>query len=354
VSSGRIREDHDDDAAMRAARRERAAQRRERAEARRAAEARFADDGGGNATLEPEAPAGELEARPPQQRRRRPERAGRAPIPDRERTPRRRGSELLGRIAVAIPAALIAIIFVDIGGTAWAVLMALAAVLCLHELYRMLDRWRPSHYVGFVAAIAMVAAARFGSDRIVLEMAMAALPVTFLAVVASERTQIATVSIAGTLLGIYWIAFAFAHAELLRRLPHGDGIIIDVMLGTFLADTGAYFGGRLFGHRPLAPEISPNKTVEGLLLGMFTAIVTVIVASRFQQAWMTTSQALILGVAVAVLGPLGDLFESLVKRDAGTKDAGTLFGAHGGALDRLDAVMFTIVAGYYVWVGIIH
>jgi phosphatidate cytidylyltransferase len=243
---------------------------------------------------------------------------------------------------------------VDLGGTAWAVLMAVVSVLCLHELYRMLDRWRPSQYVGFVAAVAMVVAARFGSDRVVLEMAMAALPVTFLAVIASERTQMATVSIAGTLLGVYWVAFAFAHAELLRRLPHGNGVIIDIMLGTFLADTGAYFGGRLFGHRPLAPEISPNKTVEGLLLGMFTAIVAVIVASRFQQTWMTTSQALVLGVAVAVLGPLGDLFESLVKRDAGTKDAGTLFGAHGGALDRLDAVMFTIVAGYYVWVGVLH
>jgi phosphatidate cytidylyltransferase len=62
----------------------------------------------------------------------------------------------------------------------------------------------------------------------------------------------------------------------------------------------------------------------------------------------------LLGLAVAVLGPLGDLFESMIKREAGIKDAGTVFGAHGGALDRLDAVSFTVVAGYYIWVAVMH
>ncbi len=72
------------------------------------------------------------------------------------------------------------------------------------------------------------------------------------------------------------------------------------------------------------------------------------------QDWLTQGDALLLGLTIAVLGPIGDLFESLVKRDAGIKDAGTLFGAHGGALDRLDAVIFTIVAGYYIWLGVMH
>ena len=86
---------------------------------------------------------------------------------------------------------------------------------------------------------------------------------------------------------------------------------------------------------------------------MLIAILAVFVAGLYQ-TWMTHGNALLLGVAVAVLGPIGDLFESLVKRDAGIKDAGTLFGAHGGALDRLDGVMFTIVAGYYIWLAIMH
>jgi phosphatidate cytidylyltransferase len=161
------------------------------------------------------------------------------------------------------------------------------------------------------------------------------------------------VRVAGTLLGIWWIGLGFAHAELLRSVPHGGSIIIDVMLGTFLGDAGAYLGGRLFGRRALAPEISPNKTVEGLGCGMFVAILAVFIAGQYQP-WMTKGDALLLGVAVAVLAPIGDLFESMVKRDAGVKDSGTIFGPHGGALDRLDAIIFTIVAGYYVWVAVIH
>jgi phosphatidate cytidylyltransferase len=280
-------------------------------------------------------------------------RAGRPPAPAEPR--RRRSSDLPARILVAVPAAVLAVALVDVGGLTFAVFLVVIALLCLHELYRMLPRWKPAPIVGFAAATGMILAARFGTERTVLEVAVAALPVAFLAVVASGgRDGMATVSIAGTMLGVYWVGFAFAHAELLRRLPHhGASILIDVMVGTFLGDTGAYIGGRLFGRRPLAPDISPNKTVEGLFLGMLTAILAVFVAGLYQTTWMSQGDALLLGLAVAVLGPLGDLFESLIKREAGSKDAGNLFGAHGGALDRLDAIMFTVVAAYYVAVGVI-
>jgi phosphatidate cytidylyltransferase len=283
-----------------------------------------------------------------------PERRERAGARRRREPPPQRRSDLLSRVLIAVPLAVVAIVFVDIGGSAWALLMAVVSVLCLMELYRMLARRRPAAFVGYAAAVALVIAARYGTDRSVLEVAMGAVPVTFLAVVLEGRDNMPTVSIAGTLLGIFWIGLGFAHAELLRKLAHGNSIVIDVMLGTFLADTGAYVGGRLFGRRPLAPAISPNKTVEGLGLGMFTAILVVFVAGRFQQTWLSEGDSLLLGLTIAVLGPLGDLFESLVKRDAGAKDAGTLFGAHGGALDRLDAVIFTVVGGYYVWVGLLH
>ena len=156
-----------------------------------------------------------------------------------------------------------------------------------------------------------------------------------------------------TLLGIYWIGFALAHAVLLRGLPHGEAIVIDVLVGTFLGDTGAYLGGRMFGRRPLAPSISPNKTVEGLAIGMLCAVLGVWIAGRYQE-WLPGTHALVLGLGVALVAPIGDLFESFVKREAGTKDSGGLFGAHGGALDRLDAVLFTAVAGYYVWAAYVH
>jgi phosphatidate cytidylyltransferase len=205
----------------------------------------------------------------------------------------------------------------------------------------------------------MILAARYGSERRVLEVAVGALPVLFLVVIARPAPPSArpaagvTVAVAGTLLGIYWIGFAFAHAVLLRELPHGNGIIIDVLIGTFLGDTGAYLGGRLFGRRPLAPTLSPNKTVEGLFCGMLVAIVSVVLAGLYQD-WLTSGDALLLGVAVAVLAPVGDLFESALKRDNGVKDTGGAFGAHGGALDRLDAVSFTIVVGYYIWLAVMH
>jgi phosphatidate cytidylyltransferase len=137
---------------------------------------------------------------------------------------------------------------------------------------------------------------------------------------------------------------------MLRGLPHGEGIVIDVLVGTFLGDTGAYLGGRLFGSRPLAPTISPNKTVEGLLSGMACAVAAVWCAGRYQD-WLPGTHALVLGVGVALAAPVGDLFESFIKREAGAKDAGRLFGAHGGALDRLDAVLFTAVVGYYIWLA---
>jgi phosphatidate cytidylyltransferase len=164
----------------------------------------------------------------------------------------------------------------------------------------------------------------------------------------------ATVTIAATLFGLVWIGLAFAHAVLLRDLHHGAGIMIDVAVATFLGDTGAYAGGRLFGRRPLAPEISPNKTVEGLFCGMVAAVLAVYCASIYQSTYLTGSRPLLLGLVIAVLGPLGDLFESAIKRDVGAKDAGSLFGAHGGALDRLDGVIFTVVAGYYVWSTLLH
>lgn len=253
---------------------------------------------------------------------------------------------------VAVPAAVVAIVFVDLGGTPWALFMLAISWVCLHELYRMLPRWKPTPLVGFAAAAAMVLAARFGSERDVMLAAVASIPVTFLAVVIRGGDGTPSVSIAGTLLGIYWLGLAFAHAVLLRRLDNGGGILIDILVGTFLGDTAAYIGGRLFGRRPLAPSISPNKTWEGLFCGMLIAILAVFIAG-LEQTWLTQGDALLLGVTVAVIGPIGDLFESLIKRDAGIKDAGNVFGAHGGALDRLDAVIFTVVAGYYVWVSLL-
>jgi phosphatidate cytidylyltransferase len=263
-----------------------------------------------------------------------------APPPNRQR------SDLGARAIAAVPAIAVALFLVIEGGLVFALGLFALGCICMHELYSMYDRAHPVRLAGFIALAGLLAAALYGSQFQVLLVAVAALPVLFGLTLLQRRPSVGGMAV--TLLGIYWIGFAFAHAVLLRGLPHGLGIVIDVLVGTFLGDTGAYLGGRLFGQRPLAPHISPNKTVEGLAIGMVCAILGVWFAGRYQE-WLPGTHALVLGLGVALVAPVGDLFESFVKREAGTKDTGRIFGAHGGALDRLDAVMFAVVVGYYIW-----
>ncbi|HEX5780338.1 MAG TPA: phosphatidate cytidylyltransferase [Solirubrobacteraceae bacterium] len=271
------------------------------------------------------------------------------------RRPRRRrgGSDLGLRIIAAVPAVAFAIFIIYMGGWVFAAGAVLLGLACLHELFRMYETVRPIRLAAFLAIIGLAVAALEGGERQVLLALVAFIPVMFLLGIALPRGDgpSLTAAMSLTTFGVVWVGMAIAHAILLRETTHGDGIIVDILVGTFLGDTGAYFGGRWFGTRPLAPRISPNKTVEGLLIGFLTAVIFTWAAGLYQD-WLTHGQALILGAAVGAAAPLGDLLESAIKRDAGTKDAGTMFGAHGGALDRLDAAFFTLVAGYYVWLAI--
>ena len=251
----------------------------------------------------------------------------------------------------AIPAIAVALFLVIEGGLIFTIgLIALGGV-CMHELYGMYARARPVRLAGLLALAGLLLAAYYGSQFQILLVAVIALPLTFGLTLLTPRPSIGSIAI--TILGIYWIGFALAHAVLLRDLPHGEAIVIDVLVGTFLGDTGAYLGGRMFGRRPLAPSISPGKTVEGLVIGMVCAVLGVWIAGRYEE-WLPGTHALVLGLGVALVAPVGDLFESFVKREAHIKDSGGLFGAHGGALDRLDAVLFTAVVGYYIWAAYVH
>ncbi len=258
------------------------------------------------------------------------------------------GSDLASRVLFALPLIALALFLVIEGGEVFAGGVLVLGLICMHELYGMYERANPVRLAGFLALVGLIVAALYGGQAQVLLAAVIALPVLFGLTLAQPHPSVGGMAL--TLLGIYWIGFGLAHAVLLRGLPHGEGIVIDVLVGTFLGDTGAYLGGRLFGKRPLAPTISPNKTVEGLLIGMAFTVLAVWFAGRYQD-WLPGTHALVLGLGVAVFAPIGDLFESFVKRQAGTKDTGTLLGAHGGVLDRLDAVLFTAVAGYYIWLA---
>jgi phosphatidate cytidylyltransferase len=257
-------------------------------------------------------------------------------------------SDLRARTVVALPLIALAIFLVVEGGLVFAFGVLVLGCICMHELYAMYERAQPVRLAGFLALAGMLAAADYGGREQVMLAAVAALPLLFGLTLAQRHSSVGGMAL--TLLGIFWIGLGLAHAVLLRGLPHGGGIVIDVLVGTFLGDTGAYFGGRLFGKRPLAPRISPHKTVEGLLIGMACAVASVWFAGRYQD-WLPGGHALVLGLGVAIFAPVGDLFESFVKREAGAKDAGHVLGAHGGVLDRLDAVLFAAVAGYYIWLA---
>jgi phosphatidate cytidylyltransferase len=270
------------------------------------------------------------------------------------RRPRRGRSDLLPRVAVALPAIVYAVLITYFGGWVFAGGVFVLGVICLHELFRMYEGLRPVKLAGFAALAGLAVAALLGDERQVLLAMVAFVPVMFLIALAMPQREGVTVTdgMAVTVFGVFWVGMAIAHAILLRETPHGDGIVIDILVGTFVGDTGAYLGGRSFGTRRLAPRISPNKTVEGLLIGFLVAVLATWCAGLYQD-WLSQGQALLLGVAVGLAAPLGDLFESQVKRDAGAKDAGGMFGAHGGALDRLDAAFFTLIAGYYVWLALL-
>jgi phosphatidate cytidylyltransferase len=266
---------------------------------------------------------------------------------------RNQASDLGARVWIAVPAAVYAIGIIVAGGWIFALGIMVLGIVCLHELFRLYEPLRPVKLAAFLGLIGLTAAAHFGGEHQVLLAAVAQFPLVFLLGLGMPERADAplTQAMSITLLGVFWIGLAVAHGVLLRESPHGDGIVVDVLIGTFIGDTAAYLGGRAFGTRRLAPRVSPNKTVEGLLFGVLGATLAVWCAGLYQD-WLAGWEALVLGAVVGVVAPIGDLFESKVKRDARAKDSGTLFGAHGGALDRLDAALFTLVAGYYVWLAL--
>src|SRR3954452_2670341 len=265
---------------------------------------------------------------------------------------RNEGSDLGARVLAAIPAIAFAIFIVAEGGTIFAVGVALLGVMACAELFRMMRRPGPPIVAGYLMVIALVLAARYGDREQVLLLLAISVPVVFFFTLLRPELENASWAMAVVFMGVLWIGLAVAHAMLLRELPHGGGLVLDTLIGTFLADTGAYFVGRSLGTRQLSPRLSPNKTLEGLIGGIVIGTAAFWFAGTYQD-WLNGIDALIIGATVAVAAPVGDLFESLIKRDNRVKDTGRVFGAHGGVLDRLDAVLFTIVTAYYVALAVL-
>ncbi|MGI6567195.1 MAG: phosphatidate cytidylyltransferase [Firmicutes bacterium] len=153
------------------------------------------------------------------------------------------------------------------------------------------------------------------------------------------------------MLAILYGAFLPSHFLLLRAEPQGLALLLLVMLGTWAADTGAYFIGTKWGRHKLAPAISPNKSVEGAVGGiLLAALAAQYVNNRLQIGLLP---GWVLGIVIGIAAGVGDLFESALKREAGVKDAGWILPGHGGVLDRIDSLLFTVPVVYYLskWIG---
>jgi len=263
-------------------------------------------------------------------------------------------SETTARVVVAIPWIIFAIAIVGAGGAVFAAAMIMFAILGLREFFRMAEPEQPIMLPAYAVAAGMVVAAHYGTAFQILLVLAAIFPLSFAFAAARRSHEAITTSIAFTILGVTWMGIGFSHAVLLRDLPtHGAALLIDVLVATFLGDTAAYGAGRLFGSRKITPRISPNKTIEGLIGGFIGSTLGFWFAGLYQD-WLPGIDALVMGMCIGVIAPIGDLFASLIKRDLGVKDTGRLFGPHGGLIDRLDAVLFTVVIGYYLAVAFVY
>jgi phosphatidate cytidylyltransferase len=255
-------------------------------------------------------------------------------------------SAFWSRILIAAAGIPLVLWLVYLGGWPMFGLAAVGALIALHELYWMTRTLRPVVLAGYLGALAALLGATLGGTDWALAGLMSTLLLTFVI-----KGGLSTVSVSVTVLGVAWIGLGLAYALLLRDIDeHGVLAVYTVLLAVWAGDAAAYFVGRLVGRHKLAPTVSPGKSWEGLIAGTVATVAVTFIAV-YDQSFLTIPESLVLGGVIAIVAPLGDLFESALKRDAEVKDSGRLLAGHGGVLDRIDALLFAWVAAYYVVVA---
>lgn len=257
-------------------------------------------------------------------------------------------NNLASRVVVGAVGLPLVLVLVAAGGWYLFALVAVAGLVALHEFWLLTRTLRPLAAAGYCGAALALVGAQLGGVDWMLGGFLSTFALAFLLKGVAETKTTTTVAVGATVLGAGWIGLGLGHLVLLRAIPaHAALAVFAVLLAVFANDTFAYFGGRLLGRHKLAPVVSPGKTWEGLFFGSAASVVVTFFA-MYGQHFLTIWQSIVLGVAIAVAGPVGDLFESALKRDMGVKDTSSILGGHGGMLDRLDAPLFAAIAAYYV------
>ncbi|MGC8627711.1 MAG: phosphatidate cytidylyltransferase [Acidimicrobiales bacterium] len=232
-------------------------------------------------------------------------------------------------------------------------LLALATVVvfgCVVEVLSMFQGagFRPATLVAAIGSAGAVLAAYWRGEPalpLVFVVVTGASLVWYLAKVVEARP---VVNVAVTLLAFAWVGALGSYAGLLLKAHDGKHLFLAAVIPAVAADIVAWFVGSRFGQHALAPAVSPSKTWEGLLAGGFAAVVAGVVIGKNLAPWGGLKHGLELGVLIAVVGPLGDLVQSMVKRDLHLKDSGHLLPGHGGLFDRFDSLLFALPATYYL------
>jgi len=257
-------------------------------------------------------------------------------------------SQLVSRVLVAVGGVPLVLGIVYLGGWWLFALAAVAAVLALHEYALMTRSLRPVVLAAYAGALLSLLGARLGGLEWTVAGFLSTMVLAFVLHWIAETRQSATIAIASTVLGAGWIGLCLGHLVLIREIPdEGELATFTVLLAVWAGDIGAFFAGRLIGRHRLAPTLSPGKTWEGFLFGTAATIFVTFVA-LYKQDYLSIPESLVLGAVIAIAAPIGDLFESALKRDMQVKDSGRLLAAHGGVLDRIDSLLFAVVAAYYM------
>jgi phosphatidate cytidylyltransferase len=255
---------------------------------------------------------------------------------------------LAQRIASAAIGVPIIVLLIYVGGVWYVAVVAAALAVAAAEYQHARRPWLDPVCV-LAALIAGGIAVGAHGDRIVwlawLGAALVVMPVA--ALLSPVEGDDAVIDVFWTLGGVTYVGFLGGFIVLLRDLdPDGRSWVYLAVLSTFAVDTGSYFVGRAIGRRPLAPTISPKKTVEGFLGGYACGFAAVLALNTAFDLGVDVPRIVLLGVLLPPLAAAGDLGESAVKRALGIKDASGLIPGHGGVLDRLDSILFTVTLVY--------
>ena len=251
--------------------------------------------------------------------------------------------------AVAIPALWMFIVWAS--AAYFAIFIVVVTTIALSEYFAMaLPEHMPERIAGTVFGL-LVAAGVATRDPNLWGAAVSITVVGGLAFALARHGELAAAvqRVGLLLLGVLYAGFFMPHTILMRELPSGDGPswLLFTIAAVFGSDSGGYFAGRSYGRRPLMPEVSPKKTVEGAIGAVGGAVLAALLMHVLLHPTRSAGEAIVLGMVLSVLAQFGDLCESALKRAFGAKDSGWIIPGHGGILDRLDSLLFPFVFTYY-------